>query len=114
MAPVRIDMPGKMSEEEEVPTRGASLTFTIEHILSLKQQDASSGGRRRDGAARGDDHWDGRSGFDSGAEHTGGPTGESDELQKHFTHRTYLFLPACNKIIGNFTKNVVLSNGSGF
>lgn len=82
MAPVRIDMPGKMSEEEEVPNRGASLTFTIEHILSLKQRDASSVGRRRDGAARGGDHWDVRPGFDSGEEHTSGPTGESDELKK--------------------------------
>ncbi|XP_075906688.1 uncharacterized protein LOC142904466 isoform X2 [Nelusetta ayraudi] len=63
-------MPGKMSEEEEVPNRSASLTFTIEHILSLKQRDASSGGWRRDGAARVDDHWDGRTGFDSAAEHT--------------------------------------------
>lgn len=78
-ATVRTDMPGKMSEEEEVPNRSASLTFTIEHILSLKQRDASSGGWRRDGAARVDDRWDGRTGFDSAAEHTGEPTGEPDE-----------------------------------
>lgn len=104
-----------MSEEEEVPTRGASLTFTIEHILSLKQQDASSGGRRRDGAARGDDHWDGRSGFDSGAEHTGGPTGEFDELQKHFTRRTFVVASVEQKYWEfDKKKNVCLSNGSGF
>lgn len=81
-----------MSEEEEVPNRSASLTFTIEHILSLKQRDGSGEGRRRDEAARGDDHWDVRSRFDSGTgEHTGGPTGESDELSKPFYTQNFFF-----------------------
>lgn len=103
-APVRIELPGKMSEEEVVPNRGASLTFTIEHILSLKQRGASTAGCRGGVKAQGGDNWDVRTGFDSGVEPTGGTTGESDQSFYWYN----LFLPPTNQISGRMTTNAVV------
>ncbi|XP_060887509.1 homeobox protein HMX1-like [Labrus mixtus] len=63
-------MPGNMSKED-APSRSASLTFTIDNILNLKQRDGGGGGggggggsERRDGGcksefqARGEEVWD--------------------------------------------------------
>uniref|UniRef100_A0A3Q3GLR5 Homeobox protein HMX3-like n=1 Tax=Labrus bergylta TaxID=56723 RepID=A0A3Q3GLR5_9LABR len=66
-------MPGNMSKED-APSRSASLTFTIDNILNLKQRDGGIGGgggggggggsERRDGGcksefqARGEEVWD--------------------------------------------------------
>lgn len=67
-------MPGNMSKED-APTRGASLTFTIDNILNLKQR----GGEEFDGSKqRGDKRcpedlqaWDVRRRYDSTSEETG-------------------------------------------
>ncbi|CAJ1086229.1 homeobox protein HMX3-like [Xyrichtys novacula] len=71
-------MPGNMSKED-APSRSASLTFTIDNILNLKQRDGGGGGggggsERRDGGcksefqARGEEAWDVRRRQDSGSE----------------------------------------------
>uniref|UniRef100_UPI0037E989E6 H6 family homeobox 4 n=1 Tax=Semicossyphus pulcher TaxID=241346 RepID=UPI0037E989E6 len=71
-------MPGNMSKED-APSRSASLTFTIDNILNLKQRDGGGGGggaERRDAGcksefqARGEEVWDVRRRQDSGAEET--------------------------------------------
>ncbi|KAM6959894.1 H6 family homeobox 4 [Tautogolabrus adspersus] len=55
-------MPGNMSKED-APSRSASLTFTIDNILNLKQRDGGSSERRDGGCksefqARGEEVWD--------------------------------------------------------
>ncbi|XP_041635834.1 H6 family homeobox 4 [Cheilinus undulatus] len=70
-------MPGNMSKED-APSRSASLTFTIDNILNLKQRDGGGGGgpERRDGGcrsefqARGEELWDVRRRQDSGSDET--------------------------------------------
>ncbi|XP_074518311.1 H6 family homeobox 4 [Halichoeres trimaculatus] len=69
-------MPQNMSKED-APSRSASLTFTIDNILNLKQRDGGGGGsERRDGGcksefqARGEEVWDVRRRQDSGSEET--------------------------------------------
>lgn len=70
-------MPGNMSKED-APGRSASLTFTIDNILNLKQQDAGEFGRakahsgcKEDFQARFEEAWDVRRRHDSGSEDTG-------------------------------------------
>ncbi|XP_042368611.1 homeobox protein HMX2-like [Plectropomus leopardus] len=73
------EMPGNMSKED-APGRSASLTFTIDNILNLKQRDggdsdASKGQQRDSGCkdglqARYEAVWDVRSRHDSGSEQT--------------------------------------------
>ncbi|KAM9335575.1 homeobox protein HMX1-like [Symphorus nematophorus] len=52
-------MPGNMSKED-APSRCASLTFTIDNILNLKQRDSSGNLEQRDGGCKKDLHevWD--------------------------------------------------------
>lgn len=71
------EMPGNMSKED-APSRSASLTFTIDSILNLKQRDgedldASKGqsGWKRDFQARRDEAWDVRRRHCSGPDETG-------------------------------------------
>lgn len=72
-------MPGNMSKEV-APSRSASLTFTIDSILNLKQQDRGDfgaskeqrdGGCKKDFQARCEDVWDVRRKHDSGSDETG-------------------------------------------
>ncbi|XP_040887331.1 homeobox protein HMX2-like [Toxotes jaculatrix] len=74
-------MPGNMSKEDS-PSRSASLTFTIDNILNLKQQDSGdfdgSKGQRGSGCkndfqARREEVWDVRRRHDSGSEETAKP-----------------------------------------
>ncbi|XP_039997380.1 homeobox protein HMX2-like [Xiphias gladius] len=74
-------MPGNMSKEV-APSRSASLTFTIDHILNLKQQHRGdfegSKGQRDSGCesdfqARYEEAWDARGRRDSGSEDTAKP-----------------------------------------
>lgn len=72
-------MPGNMSKED-APSRSASLTFTIDNILNLKQRgtgDRDGSKRERDGGfkgngqARHDEAWDVRRRHGSGSDQTG-------------------------------------------
>lgn len=69
-------MPGNMSKED-APGRSASLTFTIDSILNLKQRDRGELGSKGDGGltedfeARCEELWGVRRRRDSGAEDTG-------------------------------------------
>lgn len=64
-------MPGTMSKED-APSRGASLTFTIDNILNLKQRGGKElekrGGKKYTGGLLG---WDVRRRNDSPPEETG-------------------------------------------
>ncbi|XP_051285392.1 homeobox protein HMX2-like [Dicentrarchus labrax] len=71
-------MPGNMSKED-APSRSASLTFTIDNILNLKQRDDGDldgskeqrdSGCKKDFQARCDEVWDVRRRHGSGAEET--------------------------------------------
>uniref|UniRef100_A0AAQ4QHX3 Homeobox domain-containing protein n=3 Tax=Gasterosteus aculeatus TaxID=69293 RepID=A0AAQ4QHX3_GASAC len=70
-------MPGNMSKED-APTRSASLTFTIDHILNLKQRGGDRDGSKaqRDAGCKGDvqarydEAWDVRSRDGSGSDET--------------------------------------------
>ncbi|XP_067436357.1 homeobox protein HMX3-A-like [Thunnus thynnus] len=71
-------MPGNMSKED-APSRSASLTFTIDNILNLKQRDSGNfdgskqqrdSGCKNDFQARIDEVWDVRRRHDSGSEET--------------------------------------------
>ncbi|XP_053199585.1 homeobox protein HMX3-A-like [Scomber japonicus] len=71
-------MPGNMSKED-APSRSASLTFTIDNILNLKQRDGGNfdgakeqrgSGCKNDFQARFDEVWDVRRRHDSGSEET--------------------------------------------
>lgn len=73
------EMPGTMSKED-APSRSASLTFTIDNILNLKQRDSGDSdasreqrerGCKRDFQARCDGLWDVRRRHDSGSDDTG-------------------------------------------
>lgn len=72
-------MPGNMSKED-APSRSASLTFTIDNILNLKQRASGNfdgskeqrdSGCKNDFQERFDEVWDVRRRHDSGAEETG-------------------------------------------
>ncbi|XP_010735530.3 homeobox protein HMX2 [Larimichthys crocea] len=68
------EMPGNMSKED-APSRSASLTFTIDNILNLKQRDAGDleqrdGGCKKDFQARCDEVWDVRRRHCSGSDET--------------------------------------------
>lgn len=72
-------MPGNMSKED-APGRSASLTFTIDNILNLKQRDSGDlnavkeqrdRGCKKDFQVRGDEEWDVRRRHGSGADQTG-------------------------------------------
>lgn len=64
-------MPGNMSKED-APSRGASLTFTIDHILNLKQRGGQESKERRDKGCTEDLRaWDVRRRRDSTSEETG-------------------------------------------
>lgn len=73
-------MPGNMSKEDS-PSRSASLTFTIDNILNLKQRDggdldgSKEPGNRgsRDFQARCEEVWDVRRRHGSGLDETGRP-----------------------------------------
>lgn len=72
-------MPGNMSKAD-APSRSASLTFTIDSILNLKQRDRGDSdaskeererGRKGDFRARCDELWDVRGRHESGADDAG-------------------------------------------
>ncbi|XP_029311222.1 homeobox protein HMX3-like [Cottoperca gobio] len=72
------EMPGNMSKED-APSRSASLTFTIDNILNLKQRDRGDSDRskeqrdsgcKEDLQARYDKVWDVRRRHDSGSDET--------------------------------------------
>lgn len=72
-------MPGNMSKED-APSRSASLTFTIDNILNLKQRDCGDldaskeqrdRGCKKDFQARCGEVWDVRRRHDSGSDETG-------------------------------------------
>ena len=93
-------MPGNMSKED-APSRGASLTFTIDNILNLKQQDSEdlevSKGQRDSGCksdfrARCEEEWDVRGRHDSGSEETGNSGKFIWSLQSTLSKATAIFL----------------------
>ncbi|XP_041840359.1 homeobox protein HMX3-like [Melanotaenia boesemani] len=78
------EMPGNMSKED-APSRSACLTFTIDNILNLKQQDGPDFeerdvGCKNDFQARYKEEWDVRRKHDSGSD-------ESVKPRVHSAHR---------------------------
>lgn len=70
-------MPGNMSKED-APSRSASLTFTIDSILNLKQRDSGDSGASKEEKERGwkrdfrrGELWDVRGRHESGADDAG-------------------------------------------
>lgn len=66
-------MPGNMSKED-APSRSASLTFTIDNILNLKQRDCGDldlSKEQKDLQARCGEVWDVRRRHDSGSDESG-------------------------------------------
>lgn len=89
-------MPGNMSKED-APSRGASLTFTIDHILNLKQrggQEFDASKERKDKGCTEDlQAWDVRRRRDSTSEETGKGDLKGD-VEKKQGLKCYIYIPA--------------------